>query len=80
MTNNKATNESLIEVQFRLEHEMTRRGAERYLRNIEKSVLSEREDGRACGQTILSHRLDKPGRFTRLYFPQKKAPHLRGFF
>lgn len=51
--------EELIAVQLRLEEEMTQRGAERYLRNITKSVQHNREEGTAYGQQILAYRLEK---------------------
>ena len=50
--------EDLISVQLNLEEEMTQRGAERYLRNVSKSVKSGQEDGTAYGQQIMAARLD----------------------
>lgn len=50
--------DDLMSVQLQLEEEMTRRGAEAYLRNVSRAVQAGREDGTSYGQTILSHRLD----------------------
>jgi len=50
--------DDLMSVQLQLEEEMTRRGAEAYLRNVARAVQAGREDGTSYGQTILSHRLD----------------------
>ena len=50
--------EDLMSTQLRLEEEMTRRGQERYLRDVAKAKQAKREDGTAYGQTILSHRLE----------------------
>lgn len=50
--------EELIQEQIRLEEEMTRRGAERYLRDVFKARSAGREDGTAYGQSILSGRLE----------------------
>ena len=59
MTNPQAEPiDDLMTTQIRLEEEMTRRGQERYLRDVSKAKNSQREDGTAYGQTILSHRLD----------------------
>lgn len=61
MTTQQAINttEDLMTIQLRLEEEMTQRGAERYLRNVQKSVKSGREEGTAYGQQILAFRLEK---------------------
>ena len=56
ITNTHATD--LISIQLNLEEEMTHRGAERYLRNVSKSVNSGQEDGTAYGQQIMAARLD----------------------
>ena len=61
MTTPQAVNthaEDLISIQLNLEEEMTQRGAERYLRNVSKSVNSGQEDGTAYGQQIMVARLD----------------------
>ena len=50
--------EDLISIQLKLEEEMTQRGAERYLRNVSKSVKSGQEAGTAYGQQIMAARLD----------------------
>jgi DNA-directed RNA polymerase, mitochondrial len=50
--------EDLMSTQLRLEEEMTKRGQERYLRDVSKAKQANREDGTAYGQTILSHRLE----------------------
>ena len=50
--------EDLMSTQIRLEEEMTRRGQERYLRDINKAKKSQREEGTVYGQTILAHRLE----------------------
>lgn len=50
--------DDLMTTQLRLEEEMTRRGQERYLRDVAKAKQSKREDGTAYGQTILAHRLE----------------------
>jgi DNA-directed RNA polymerase len=50
--------EDLISIQLKLEEEMTQRGAERYFRNVSKSVKSGQEDGTAYGQQIMAARLD----------------------
>lgn len=51
-------NDDLMTTQLRLEEEMTRRGQERYLRDIAKAKQAKREEGTAYGQTILAHRLE----------------------
>lgn len=48
----------LMEEQLKLEEEMTRRGAERYIRDISKAKSAGREEGTAYGQSILAGRLD----------------------
>lgn len=61
MSTNQAINtheDDLISIQLKLEEEMTQRGAERYLRNVSKSVRTGREDGTAYGQQIMVARLD----------------------
>ena len=61
MTTQQAVNthaEDLISIQLKLEEEMTQRGAERYFRNVSKSVKSGQEDGTAYGQQIMAARLD----------------------
>ena len=61
MTTQQAINthaEDLISIQLKLEEEMTQRGAERYLRNVSKSVKVGQEDGTAYGQQIMAARLD----------------------
>jgi DNA-directed RNA polymerase len=50
--------EDLISIQLSLEEGMTQRGAERYFRNVSKSVKSGQEDGTAYGQQIMAARLD----------------------
>ena len=50
--------DDLMTTQLRLEEEMTRRGQERYLRDVAKAKQAKREDGTAYGQTILAHRLE----------------------
>jgi len=50
--------EVLITEQVRLEEEMTRKGAERYLRDTAKAKSAGREEGTSYGQAILSGRLD----------------------
>ncbi len=50
--------EDLMSLQLSLEESMTRRGAEKYLRDVTKAVHSGREEGTAYGQTILAHRLE----------------------
>lgn len=50
--------EDLMSLQLSLEEGMTRRGAEKYLRDVTKAVSAGREEGTAYGQTILSHRLE----------------------
>lgn len=52
------TTEDLMEVQLRLEEEMTQRGAQRYLRDISKAREAGREEGTSYGQSILAGRLD----------------------
>jgi len=56
--NPKDIPEVLISEQIRLEEEMTRKGAERYLRDISKARSAGREEGTSYGQAILSGRLD----------------------
>jgi DNA-directed RNA polymerase len=51
-------NDDLMTTQLRLEEEMTKRGQERYLRDIAKAKQAKREEGTAYGQTILAHRLE----------------------
>lgn len=62
MTTQQAVNthhaEDLISIQLKLEEEMTQRGAERYIRNVSKSVKAGQEDGTAYGQQIMAARLD----------------------
>ena len=61
MTTQQAVNthaEDLISIQLKLEEEMTQRGAERYFRNVSKSVQSGQEDGTAYSQQIMAARLD----------------------
>jgi DNA-directed RNA polymerase len=59
MTTLQAEHEDdLMTIQIRLEEEMTRRGQERYLRDVNKAKQSQREEGTAYGQTILAHRLE----------------------
>lgn len=50
--------EDLMETQLRLEEEMTRKGAEKYLRDVSNAVGRKNEEATAYGQTILSHRLE----------------------
>lgn len=50
--------ENLIELQLRLEEEMTQRGADRYIRNTSRAIEGGREDQTAYGRTILAGRLD----------------------
>lgn len=50
--------EDLMSTQLRLEEEMTRRGQERYLRDVSKAQRNSREEGTVYAQTILKHRLD----------------------
>lgn len=50
--------EDLMSLQLSLEEGMTRRGAEKYLRDVTKAISAGREEGTAYGQTILSHRLE----------------------
>ena len=52
------TQTALISIQLNLEEEMTQRGAERYLRNVSKSVKAGQEDGTSYGQQIMAARLD----------------------
>ena len=52
------TQEDLISIQLKLEEEMTQRGAERYLRNTQKSVKSGQEDSTAYGKQIMAARLE----------------------
>lgn len=49
--------DDLMSLQLSLEEGMTRRGAEKYLRDVTKAVQTSREESTAYGQTILSHRL-----------------------
>ena len=62
MTTQQAINthhaEDLISIQLSLEEGMTQRGAERYIRNVSKSVKVGQEDGTAYGQQIMAARLD----------------------
>jgi DNA-directed RNA polymerase len=59
MTIHQVTQEDdLMTTQLRLEEEMTKRGQERYLRDISKAKSSQREEGTAYGQAILAHRLE----------------------
>lgn len=50
--------EDLMDLQLKLEEEMTNRGAERYLRDVSKARKAGREEGTAYGQVILASRLD----------------------
>lgn len=60
MSTNQAINtqEDLIAIQLQLEEEMTQKGAERYIRNVSKSVQANKEDATAYGQQIMASRLD----------------------
>lgn len=49
--------EDLIDVQLRLEEDMTQRGADRYLRNTSRAMEGGREDQTAYGRTILAGRI-----------------------
>ena len=49
--------EDLMSIQIQLEESMTRRGAENYMRSVQKSIETGREESTAYGQTILSHRV-----------------------
>ncbi|QBE66858.1 DNA-directed RNA polymerase [Pseudoduganella lutea] len=51
--------EDLIQVQLRLEEEMTQRGADRFLRNTSRATEGNREDQTAYGRTILAGRITK---------------------
>ena len=51
--------EDLMSTQLRLEEEMTKRGADKYLRDVSNAVRRSNEDGTSYGQTILAHRLVK---------------------
>lgn len=56
---NDIHDEDLMQVQIRLEEEMTLKGAEKYIRDVSAAVRRKNEDGTAYGQAILSHRLEK---------------------
>jgi DNA-directed RNA polymerase, mitochondrial len=56
--NARDNQEDLLQEQIKLEEEMTRKGAERYLRDVAAAKQSGREEGTAYGQSILSGRLD----------------------
>ena len=51
-------NENLMDVQIRLEQEMTSRGVEKFFREVSKAKQTGREDGTAYGQQILTYKLD----------------------
>jgi DNA-directed RNA polymerase len=50
--------EDLISVQIKLEEGMTQRGAEQYLKHVNKAIQAGREESTSYGTTILSHRLE----------------------
>lgn len=56
--NHEDSNENLMDLQIKLEEEMTNRGLERYLRDVSKAKQAGREEGTAYGQTILAGRLE----------------------
>ena len=55
---NFTLDEDLMSVQIQLEEGMTQRGAEQYLKNVNKAIQAGREESTAYGTTILSHRLE----------------------
>lgn len=51
--------QELIEIQLRLEEDMTSRGAERYLRGVSKAIEREAEDGTQYGKQIIAGRVSR---------------------
>lgn len=57
-TNQENTQDSLIDIQLKLEEQMTARGAERYLRHTAQAIEKQTEDSTAYGRVLLTHRLE----------------------
>lgn len=58
MTTTDNLNDDLMSLQLQLEEEMTKRGAEKYFRDVSKAIETGREEGTAYGQAILSGKID----------------------
>lgn len=53
------TTEALIDVQLRLESEMTKRGMDRYMKSVFEAKQSGSEDTLSASQTLIKHHTDK---------------------
>jgi hypothetical protein len=56
------TDEHLIDVQLRLESEMTKRGIDRYMRTVAEAKADGGEDKLAAAQTLMQHHTARPRR------------------